>query len=303
MSKKSFILKNLKKLGVSKCAEVLGVARNTVYRIAKDLNVKHDKQSLSEIRSKAAIKLNEPKTQKDFESFQKIDSPQKAYLLGYFWADGHLGKNEIGMGIVKEDMDEVRDSFLETANWSIKTIKKRTKTTKEIQKIYLCNKRLCELFDNMGYKNKSQISADPVLNIIPKNLHPYWFRGYFDGDGCVCSLKNGLAPKMFITSTIKQNWSFMKELSNELKINFKIRKCKNRNYTYKKVKKVGKSSIFEISNRFDLFVFFGYIYGEHLQRFGLKRKYNKFINIFLRPMKRKLKKNKFLEGKEFKYWS
>jgi hypothetical protein len=297
-----FILDNYKSLGWSGCARALKLNRSTIYLRAKKLELSMPSESLSARRSQITLKRNSEKTQKNFEAFKTIDTPEKAYLLGYFWADGHLSKNTILMTIVREDLNNVKDIFLRTGDWTIKKAKKPTPQQKELSRIYICNQRLCNIFNTMGFAEKSFISASKVLSHIPKELHSYWLRGYFDGDGCVAFLKSGFGPRAFITSSYQQDWNGIEAIIKDLKIKYCIRR-KNSKFKYLGKIKDGRSSELIISGRADIFKFFNYIYGDHLKRFGLKRKYNKFVDIFTRPMERKLQKNAFMEGKVFYHWN
>lgn len=293
----NFIIENFKRLNISQCSKFLKISRGKVYKILNKKNLKLSKQDKKKIRSLAALNKNKNKTQHDYESFTKIDTAEKAYFLGYFWADGHLEKNQLYLAINEDDMDQVIDVFRKIAKWKMSHTKKN-----KIKKIRICNQRLCKIFKKMGFKEKSYITHDKVLKYIPENLKSYWLRGLFDGDGCVSvNYKTGFQPKVFITSTIEQEWHGLSNLLESLGIKHTTNK-KTHQFKYKNKIKQGHSSNILISSREDIFKFFDYIYNISLKKFGLKRKYNKFIDIFNRPMKRKLQKNKFMLENTFTYW-
>ena len=125
--------------------------------------------------------------------------------------------------------------MLKTGKW--KFYKKTSHNTIPCR---LTNKFIHNFLVENDYISKSTASADKILSKIPEHLKHYWWRGYFDGDGCFC--KSNRSYIFTISSNIDQNWNFIDTLFNNLdifyKIKFVIRKTRNsRNSTFKFVVK------------------------------------------------------------------
>lgn len=284
-----FIEKNFLEIGGAACGKILGLKKATVFSRANKLGLKISKERISEIRKSAALELNKEKTQPLLDAFLKINTPEKAYLLGYFWADGHLSKNEIRMTILSSDMLTVQQVFSSTGGWNFIPVPNHDYIINPLTRISACNQRLCDRFSEMGYKTKSFSGLEKVLSFIPENFHNYFIRGLFDGDGCISY--NGTRQNLTICSTFLFDWTPLKELFLKLNIHF--------NVSYKTNKR-GHCSIFEIRRKLDIYKFYKYIYSGN--PFGLSRKHNIFVDIFTRKMKRNLKKNSFMLTFSDSYW-
>lgn len=126
--------------------------------------------------------------------FDKIDTEQKAYILGFLYADGcnSEDRNSIIVNLNYKDKD-----ILE----KIKDIIQPTKplqyvNTEKINKVYLNsenqyrlvinNKHISQQLSKLGcVKAKTHKITFPSLDIISKNLQKHFIRGYFDGDGSI----------------------------------------------------------------------------------------------------------------------
>lgn len=124
--------------------------------------------------------------------FNNIDSEEKAYLLGFFLADGYVSeKRRI---CLNNSIDDI--SFLELFQ----------KEVCKDSKIIILNKQLgakfrkpqCvlrissqEMYDTLVYKydikpNKTQDKTFKFnFDLIPRELHRHFIRGFFDGDGSI----------------------------------------------------------------------------------------------------------------------
>lgn len=125
-----------------------------------------------------------------YDYFNKIDTKDKAYFLGLFYADGYNSGKTIRINLQQRD-----GSILEKFNYYVNNTRKlsliRTKNGHsdlllfEISSVHLCDK-LTEL----GCPpKKSLILKFPTEEIVPKHLQNHFIRGYFDGDGCIHVVK------------------------------------------------------------------------------------------------------------------
>ena len=140
-------------------------------------------------------KLNFPRNS-DF--FGKIDTPQKAYWLGFLYADGYIGKEKdkrVRITLKKDDEGHLRKflNAIEAINTPVKYSQKE-----DAGKIFeqsFCSFRdakMVEDLKNAGCVNcKSYILTFPSTDIVSKELQSHFIRGYFDGDGSLHSTLSG----------------------------------------------------------------------------------------------------------------
>lgn len=129
--------------------------------------------------------------------FEVIDTPEKAYWLGFLYADGYISKsNEIRINLKKEDEQHLI-KFCKAIQATKTTIKYSTK--KEKDKIYYQAyigirdlKMVNDLADKGCINNKSLIITFPI-NKVPDFLYSHFIRGYMDGDGSIHYTKCGKA--------------------------------------------------------------------------------------------------------------
>ena len=113
--------------------------------------------------------------------FQKIDSEEKSYWLGYFFADGciNMSSNSYKVDLTSKDIDHIK-----LWHKSIKSIRPIYRN----RKIYgvsthVSQKMFNDLKRHGCVERKSLILEFPTT--VPKKLLHHFVRGYFDGDGCI----------------------------------------------------------------------------------------------------------------------
>ena len=144
----------------------------TIYRIL----------DMYKIKRKTGIKS---KSNEDY--FEKIDSPNKAYLLGFITADGSItGKynQSCSIEINEKDIELIYFAQKEIAPNAVITSCKSNK--KNNVKISFNSVKLCNDLSKYGIvPNKSKIIKEVPLKLIPKEFLCFYFRGLIDGDGCI----------------------------------------------------------------------------------------------------------------------
>lgn len=121
------------------------------------------------------------------EYFEKIDNPNKAYLLGFITADGSITGKYCGSCSI-----EINEKDAELLNFAKKEINPNATITncfyenKRNKRISFSSKKICKDLKKYGIiPNKSLILEKVPIELIPKELLCYYFRGLIDGDGCV----------------------------------------------------------------------------------------------------------------------
>jgi hypothetical protein len=121
-------------------------------------------------------------TKFDNHIFDKIDSEEKAYWLGFIYADGYVssGDNTFELSLGLKDTNHLYKfaKFMKYEN-NVKIDSYRCR-------FYVCNKHFHQNFSKLGiFPRKSLVLKFPSKKIIPKKLLNHFIRGYFDGDGNV----------------------------------------------------------------------------------------------------------------------
>jgi hypothetical protein len=194
--------------------------------------------------------------------FEKIDTEEKSYWLGFLFADGYINykKNSVTLCLSNQDYDVLQDF-----NNFLKTEKNIRKNNKHSSKVVIENKKITNDLKNNGLlQAKTHILKLPVIEV---NLVRHFIRGYFDGDGCITYGKN-LNKNCIISITSSLN--FLKEIDKHIEINFSyVKRHKNRD-----------NEIFTITSGGirNLIKFYTYLYKD--SNIFMKRKRLKFEKWF-----------------------
>lgn len=121
--------------------------------------------------------------------FEKLDSKDKAYFLGFIYADGFITKRSTGQNILGITLaeDEPLEKFKKYIGCN-KPIgvyqKKGSYSNKSVEhKLALISNKLVSDVEKLGViENKTLVLTFPEL---PTELVHHFIRGYFDGDGSV----------------------------------------------------------------------------------------------------------------------
>ena len=156
--------------------------------------------------------------------FDNIDTPNKAYILGFLYADGHneIPKGTVQMSLQEEDRDILENIRLEVnSERPLEFIDYSNKhdfgyTYKNQFRLLFFSIHMCKTLEKIGMiKNKSLSLEFPD---IPKELYSHFIRGYFDGDGSISKTSGSFS----IIST----YNFVKRvkeiLDEELNLNYGI---------------------------------------------------------------------------------
>ncbi|MEG1494717.1 MAG: hypothetical protein RR406_00235 [Bacilli bacterium] len=137
---------------------------------------------------KKAKEFNQPNKKAINENvFEKIDTEEKAYWLGFMYADGCVNRtsNRIELSLKEEDYSHIVKfkNFLESEH----IIGKKSKTIKDktyiSYRLGITNEKLKnDLIKHGCVPNKTKVLQFPKLN---KKLVKHFIRGYLDGDGCI----------------------------------------------------------------------------------------------------------------------
>lgn len=208
--------------------------------------------------------------------FEKINSPEKAYLLGWLISDGYVngekGKSSIRIQIQERDLDvlfKLRDIF--GSNSPIRKViyeKEGQENWVDQMRLDIHNKKCVQDLYVLGITaNKSK---KIILPEIDNNLVPYLIRGIFEGDGCFCvgtTQKGYLSTQWYICSASEKFIDKIIDIFDQI-LNIDLVKKKNKwNVFYAKTN--GAQKIKKIMS---------WIYNENLN-LCMNRKFNYWKNF------------------------
>ena len=146
------------------------------------------------------------------EYFDKIDTENKAYILGFLYADGNVSNDMyyINIDISENDIDILDNISSEIYKKKPKYIK-RIISDKSYVRLTISSKHMCESLARLGCVPNKTFKIDKIPD-IPHELIRHFIRGYFDGDGTVSIKKKN---SLFVS--IIGNLQFLEQVSEYLK--------------------------------------------------------------------------------------
>lgn len=193
--------------------------------------------------------------------FDKIDTKEKAYMLGFILGDGHISQSydvEITVSMkdkeIVEYISKIIDANVMYDNTFDKTSRKYPSATSK--------KRIKDIIKFTGGRLKKERHYPRVR----KDLERYLLLGFFDADGCITwgrrKDRNRLWHKISFTSQLKLLEGVQQMLLNNIDISTALRPKSNEN-----------CYVLEFANREDVIKFIDYIYEDDFV--VLKRKHLK----------------------------
>lgn len=137
----------------------------------------------------------------NLEFFNSIDTEEKAYILGFIAADGHVDPVNYRIRITLKDSDYTILEAIKAAMMSTHPIKRHIEASNPYKKnkdkiLEKCSftvngKTLVSPLLKMGLGGDKTYNLNSnILEYIPDELVRHFLRGYFDGDGSISWGKN-----------------------------------------------------------------------------------------------------------------
>lgn len=155
--------------------------------------------------------MSKYKYNKDY--FEKIDAEDKAYWLGFLYADGSINrfyKNDklrsmtLELGLAVQDRNHL-EKFKQCTESNIPIFEKTNKLNgKEYKSVRIQwnNTKVCyDLCDLGCTPHKTYDIRMPSYDIVPKKFMRDFLRGFFDGDGCISISEMNGKPHIQVTIT------------------------------------------------------------------------------------------------------
>jgi hypothetical protein len=158
------------------------ISTSSVYRILKANNINTSRNNSN---NRYRNKLLKYSINEDY--FEFIDTQEKAYILGFLYADGnmHSKLRHVNLKLQERDKDIlIKINTLIGSNKPIYFGKKVLASHRNNVKIVISNKKIYGDLLNKGlHPNKTFKLEFPYF--LNSDLIPHFIRGYFDGDGCI----------------------------------------------------------------------------------------------------------------------
>lgn len=211
--------------------------------------------------------------------FDKIDTEEKAYWLGFFYADAEISiltHYILRIGLKAEDRDHIakmRDFIApDVPIESYEALETKSKKYHRASRVTFSSKKLVEaLIDKGCVPNKGQTLRIPFEHLSQDLIH-HFIRGFFDGDGCCSLIENGGRLAVSFLSASKQIISEIRQiLINQLEVNPNKLACYKRKPT--------SQPLYSFSNsaKADIKKIYNYLYNN--ATIYLERKKNTFDKV------------------------
>jgi len=174
------------KMGSTKIAKIIGTSHTSILEFLERNNIQRRKDN----RNIKKFSLNE-------DYFKSIDTPNKAYFLGFLYADGCMHNNERCFSIKLQERDKyILDLFCSELKTDkpLNFVKKRKESHQNMINLRIHSKKMALDLIKLGMTPRKSLTLKfPTSEQVPNEFLPHFIRGYFDGDGSV------MIPKKKIT--------------------------------------------------------------------------------------------------------
>lgn len=154
----------------------------------------------------------------NYDYFEVIDTEDKAYWLGFIYADGNINKAKSTLRINLQGRDNLHLAKLNKSiqgNFHVRLFDEKhgDKTYPMCQILIYSTKMANDLIDKGVFPSKTDKITFPNL---PNDLVRHFIRGYFDGDGSICERKHKKGPSDLACSFTCGSVKFLEELRSVL---------------------------------------------------------------------------------------
>lgn len=170
-----------KGLSMRKVADEVNVSAGTVSKVLKHYN-EASRPAHAKGHSKGTTKNRKHFFDLDF--FEVINTEEKAYWLGFLYADGYVSyRGSISLSLQEKDVDHLKLFRKALKADDISLVYKKDVNAYSLN---LCSVKMSEDLIKLGcIQKKSLVLKFPTYDQVPKDLINHFMRGYFDGDGCI----------------------------------------------------------------------------------------------------------------------
>lgn len=213
-------------------------------------------------RHKIKSRGNKQGYPRDEYYFNQIDTEEKAYWLGFLYADGcvHSDTKEISVDTIDSEHLEKFKKAIKAYNHKIGvTQDARWKNANALYHFAIKDKQLHQDLIKWGCVPQKSLKIEKIPN-IPRDYVSHFLRGYFDGDGSLHYLKGTNNYRISFVGTK----SFLMDIQKELGTNVSLGTT-------------GQAYQLQISGRKQVNRILLYLYNNSSENMRLDRKYSIFL--------------------------
>ena len=237
----------------------------TLKQLGKEFNCSYP--TIRNLLNKHKIKSrgNKQGYPRDEFYFNKIDTEEKAYWLGFLYADGcvHSNNYEISVNITDKEHIEKFKAAIKAFNHNITEIQdKRFQNAKTLYQFSIRDKQLHQDLIKWGCIPQKSLLINKIPN-IPRDYVSHFLRGYFDGDGSLHYLRGTNNYRISFVGTK----DFLNDIQKELQTNVSLQS-----------NIAGKAYVLQIAGRRQIERILNYLYNNSKENNRLNRKYQKYLD-------------------------
>lgn len=134
----------------------------------------------------------------DENFFEVIDTEEKAYWLGFMFADGYIinnqskryGQDQFGLSLAETDIDALYKfkKSIKATN-PILTYPRKNNYGQPLSRIVMTSQKTVNDLIDKGCKKQKSLILEPPKD-VPDELIRHFIRGFFDGDGSISKTYN-----------------------------------------------------------------------------------------------------------------
>lgn len=156
-------------------SEDLGISRVTLNKLIRNYAIEHE-YKYNRIVSSKRVACN-------VAFFDVIDTEEKAYVFGFFLADGWITSNSKRLGFAVRDVDVDILQKIQVVMEHTGNLRKYVNSSgSKMVELNIGSKYIVNALTSIGVSTDKSFTADIPRN-IPSKLMPSLLRGLFDGDG------------------------------------------------------------------------------------------------------------------------
>lgn len=237
----------------------------TLKQLGKEFNCSYP--TIRNLLNKHKIKSrgNKQGYPRDEFYFNKIDTEEKAYWLGFLYADGcvHSNNYEISVNITDKEHIEKFKAAIKAFNHNITEIQdKRFQNAKTLYQFSIRDKQLHQDLIKWGCIPQKSLLINKIPN-IPRDYVSHFLRGYFDGDGSLHYLRGTNNYRISFVGTK----DFLNDIQKELQTNVSLQS-----------NIAGKAYVLQIAGKRQIERILNYLYNNSKENNRLNRKYQKYLD-------------------------
>lgn len=159
--------------------------------IAKELG--YTSVSVTTLLNKLGIEIRDDRYEVDETFFEKIDTEEKAYVLGWMYSDGNVFKDMFRIQIADLSILERIKSILKFEGPIQDVPPPKKFPHRKVQYVMtICRKKMVQDLAKLGVlPAKSLTIAFPTEQQVPTYLLGHFLRGVYDGDGSIAKSASG----------------------------------------------------------------------------------------------------------------